>query len=726
MADYYVDQSGGDDSHDGLTPATAWKTLSKVNGFSFSGSKRIDFTGEFRETLTVPADNLTFGAYGAGAAVNGSEIISGSWTSVPGGSAAYFKSDFESDSEGANPASFDSVTETNGTNDATSAAAKNGSFGMRSHITATASNLWGEKDIGTPVVGPIFIGFWFRFGTSTNDGDDLAQLLWTSSGGSNNAYLRWHVVSGVYTIYLGVRNDAGSYIETATQTLSINTWYWIQVELKGSTGAGANNGYGNLWATTDETNLGTPVSVTSIDNDTTNRSTWDVFRLGGDAVSGGLTAGDFDFDDFYVHNASMSGPPPSGVFSIAAASNPWGVWDNNYSLLRKTSLVTCQTTAGSFYYNAGTTTLYIHALDGSDPNSNGRTYEKGARELCVDFNGKNNCVLDGVDCVKSAGDDNSLNGIKVTGANNQVLNLEAYGSRRHSLTIYTGATGTLVDNVNMHDCPATSVIALFGVATDGNVVQNSTFYQAEPTDGSAVFRVHGTAASNSIKNNTIYSTVALVNIVEMYDADTDDNILFGNHIYGIADNLIRLEDADSSLLDYNWLDTTNIASYVVKMRTSVGNEVYNNTFYGTGTAEAVAQTNNSTGALIKNNILNTGKYIRVEAGSETSTVIDYNEYNGGSGNIFFWNGSAYTTFADWKTASSQDAHSLNSDPLFTNPGSSDFTLQVTSPARLVGVDLGLTADITGRLVSPNPDMGAYQSIKIANVALYMMQQGTGS
>ncbi len=123
---------------------------------------------------------------------------------------------------------------------------------------------------------------------------------------------------------------------------------------------------------------------------------------------------------------------------------------------------------------------------------------------------------------------------------------------------------------------------------------------------------------------------------------------------------------------------------------STGNIVYNNTIYGPGnTNAAISQVSTSTGALVKNNIFWTGGYATVDATSETSTAYDYNDYFSASGTPFSWGGTAYS-FANWKTNSSQDTHSLNSDPKLTNGGSRNFTLLPESPAIDVGVNLGST------------------------------------
>ncbi len=70
---YYVDATKGDDSNDGLSPETAWKTIGKVNSMSFNPGDSILFKrGEiWREKLVVPSSGspgkpIIFGAYGNG------------------------------------------------------------------------------------------------------------------------------------------------------------------------------------------------------------------------------------------------------------------------------------------------------------------------------------------------------------------------------------------------------------------------------------------------------------------------------------------------------------------------------------------------------------------------------------------------------------------------------------------------------------------------------------
>jgi len=74
-ATYYVDATGGNDSNDGLTQATAWKTVAKVNGSTFSAGDQILFKrGQlWNEGLIPPSSGasgnpIVFDAYGTGEA----------------------------------------------------------------------------------------------------------------------------------------------------------------------------------------------------------------------------------------------------------------------------------------------------------------------------------------------------------------------------------------------------------------------------------------------------------------------------------------------------------------------------------------------------------------------------------------------------------------------------------------------------------------------------------
>ncbi len=80
---YYVSQSGND-SNNGLTPSTAWKTVGKVNAFSFSAGDVIRFKGgdKFTDTYLetksgLPANPIKYSRYGTGLPIIGDPT--GNW-----------------------------------------------------------------------------------------------------------------------------------------------------------------------------------------------------------------------------------------------------------------------------------------------------------------------------------------------------------------------------------------------------------------------------------------------------------------------------------------------------------------------------------------------------------------------------------------------------------------------------------------------------------------------
>jgi hypothetical protein len=81
---YYVSPTGND-SANGTSQQTSWKTIARLAKTSFSTGDQILFQcgGTWREELDVPASGLTIGSYGTGAkpVITGANLISSGWTS---------------------------------------------------------------------------------------------------------------------------------------------------------------------------------------------------------------------------------------------------------------------------------------------------------------------------------------------------------------------------------------------------------------------------------------------------------------------------------------------------------------------------------------------------------------------------------------------------------------------------------------------------------------------
>ena len=83
---YYVSASGNN-SNTGLTEASSWQTISKINSFNFTTNDVILFKrgDTFYGSITIRQHSLTYGAYGTGAkpVISGLSIITG-WVNLGG------------------------------------------------------------------------------------------------------------------------------------------------------------------------------------------------------------------------------------------------------------------------------------------------------------------------------------------------------------------------------------------------------------------------------------------------------------------------------------------------------------------------------------------------------------------------------------------------------------------------------------------------------------------
>lgn len=152
-----------------------------------------------------------------------------------------------------------------------------------------------------------------------------------------------------------------------------------------------------------------------------------------------------------------------------------------------------------------------------------------------------------------------------------------------------------------------------------------------------------------------------------------------------------------------------------------GQLVSNNTFYGTWSSKCWNyNVDMGTANDFKNNIvfnINSVSHIDASAIGLSGGTSDYNCFAGlGS---FAYTGSTFPNFAAWQSATVGDAHSISTDPLFTNSGSNDFRLRITSPARNVGL---LVSGVNDNYRESAPDIGAIEYIPGTNTTLHSTGQ----
>lgn len=185
-----------------------------------------------------------------------------------------------------------------------------------------------------------------------------------------------------------------------------------------------------------------------------------------------------------------------------------------------------------------------------------------------------------------------------------------------------------------------------------------------------------------------------------------NNYIFESYDAGISPQGSTTAYTQSNINMHNNLIVNAYYSYELFLRTSstFSNIKFdNNTCIGAGRqwsqnqrpnnvdAEHIRQVISSgtiSGCSIRNNIFYDGTVRNAQMDVTTGMVCDYNLIYG-LPIIGKWNGATETTISQWRTASGFDVNSLNVTPIL-NP---DYTLQVTSPARGAGINVGYGTDL---------------------------------
>lgn len=201
-------------------------------------------------------------------------------------------------------------------------------------------------------------------------------------------------------------------------------------------------------------------------------------------------------------------------------------------------------------------------------------------------------------------------------------------------------------------------IGLTGGATNCTVRDNESFGSADPdirrADGIYLYGSSG----NFVYRNRVHDNQ---DSGIHFGPGSDNNVVFNNRSWNNGDH------GYDHLGAVGTTHTNDVAYGNIKDGFSIeggatGTRVYN--------------------CIAVNNGLTTDEFnLWVEPGSEAGLVSDHN---------IFWNGAAqepinyldieYAAIQDYRTASGQDAHSIQADPLFVDPAAGDFRLRPGSPA----------------------------------------------
>ena len=394
---------------------------------------------------------------------------------------------------------------------------------------------------------------------------------------------------------------------------------------------------------------------------------------------------------------------------------------------------------GSFSGHGRYLKLYNSSSSGSGPQ-----FDNGANNCAV-----KNCIILGASTASNYGINISSGNVNNLVLDNNDISYYQYGIYESGSTTAINNNLTITNNILGSEVDATSLgyggINLTGycngVNISNNVIKNILV-------GNAPYGIYlNTAVKNvTISNNNIHRVMYTgtggyggFGII-LNTADTASNInIINNVIYKIyGDGWYGWSTTDEIVGIHIYGTMGGVKLYNNSINMFGGEKGYNTTttnaaIYVSATANNIDVRNN----IIKNTITNPANaanksYVIYCAGPKTVfSNIDYNiYYTSGSQGVLGYLGTAdVTNLANWKIATSQDAHSMFVNPLFTDTNNLVPTKCPTSPAIGTGTQLAaVTSDIVNVQRSQfTPTIGAYELgyAKTLNVSAFMQEYYAG-
>jgi len=430
--------------------------------------------------------------------------------------------------------------------------------------------------------------------------------------------------------------------------------------------------------------------------------------------------------NMYFDLASLKETIPN-IWQATCTTEPKVVAFNGILGAKQASAAAC-TSARNWYWNANV--LYVYST--GDPDDD---YTEPGIEASIRNYGITAIDHDYITVQDIRIDKTNSHGMYVTTSAGDVTNWTVT-----NINVRNVAEAGIYFDSSSHNCNS--------IALTSNIVY---YWNREGSDDNRAIYFSGSGGtSNTIISNTIEGDIG-------YGSDTNENnngielngstspVIKSNDLTGCDHGIVVRAGVAGWNIQYNYVHQTGDDSIFIDSTSSTGvvaynvlvdssnNSIdinngtngdagvfYNNTMYDSGSHTGGLICGGLTSGrhgIFKNNILvTTGThyfYINHDATMNACTF-DNNYYYGHTADQFAlhadgW-GSRITTFAQWQTDYTADANGKNSDPLMTNPGSDDFTLQVGSPCINRGTFVGLLLDYLGLPVpiGHRPDIGAYE------------------
>jgi hypothetical protein len=706
---YFVDATSGSDTNTGLSPSQAWKTISKVNATTFQPGNTILFKrGEtWREQLTVPLDGLTINSYGSGVCpkIYGSTLVS-SWnqTDLPGVSADIFSESFNA--TGYDNAGWTEVVGAGSTvdEDSTDIADSQGGSTQILKIDKVSPNFnaMTRKDITSASIvymsGYVYIS---SYTLSNSQQVNLFELLDVGAVDCIACVLRRTTDSGnPVKLCLVLR---GSIVGSYPSSGSINTGQWYKIGLK-----------------YDNTNLSYDFSVDGLSYASSSMAS-------GNPVTR-IKVGDNDnsrqflgyFDEIYLsslgyYSTSESLPDDCWKSDSVLLSSPTNIWfvETGGSIShsdKKGTMVGCVNEYDWYPHSSG----YLVIYSPTDPNSRYSGIEASQRNHGVTHADVNDVSIQNLDvgfvsrdCIRpyeNSGWNILSNELHHAGLLNAA---EGAGINIHNPNIVV--RGNIIHDCGNHGITITSDN---GMMLGNYLIEDNTFYDNYHSDVDLQAPLCTYVGTTIIRYNYFYNTTNF------------DHANYGNGgIYVLGSSGCAITGIQ---IYYNELYRK--AGTMVLIRDLVTDPViYNNTIYGTlpGSAQyssgihiSTQGTYSPSGAIIKNNLVEDVRDACFNTGSLTFiSQCDNNLYYQSASGTAIYAQIASTAYhfndqVAYKVDSGFDTNGLWENALLVDPTDEDFSLQIGSPCRDNGVNVGITLDIDGVSVPQGVgvDIGAHEHI----------------
>ncbi len=425
---------------------------------------------------------------------------------------------------------------------------------------------------------------------------------------------------------------------------------------------------------------------------------------------------------------------PTVSFDGSTYSTSHGMIQNSAGIVNilnnKTGSIT---TVGSATYSHGFESIYVRTLNASAvTNIQNNLYGSLTTPNSIDVSSTATSSPQKQDVYgiySSSVGTTTISGNTVANLTNRYEGINS-GSKTRGIQT-TAGTNTILNNTvrnlsttsgNSGKKTSATIIGISQTSTSGTsqIVKGNKVYDIYNTNTNqrnnviGIFFSNTSGGSNSVTENFVHS---LSCSSSDYLSEIDGIVLF-NGLTTTANNIVNIGTGVSNgYLMYGIWDEGGATN---------NNSIYFNSVYLAGTVTTGTTANtaalwnnfNTSTRNYRNNIFynartggSAGKHYAIVLAGVANTTIDYNDYYY-AGSVLGKIGTLErTNLANWKIGTSQDVNSLNTDPGFTDAGSTTDTDYRTGVTVLPGVSVAaVTVDYANAARAITPKMGAYEGV----------------